>query len=174
MDLFEREDLKRLIRLLAERLDSAGVKGTVSIVGGAAIALQYLQDRDATTDIDAVLPQSDLVARVIAEIAVEENLDPKWVNEAVTAYVPFETSEMWTELLSVGGIHIRIASSDLLLAMKLKADRGRRDRGDIEGLIKLGGYTQLRQVQEIYERFHHQEVLAAGTSLMVEEILSKL
>lgn len=129
MDLFERDDLQRLIRLLAVQLDSRGVTGTVSIVGGAAIGIQYLVDRDSTTDIDALLPQNPQVTEVIKEIALHENLPGNWINDAVKAYVPLETQRMWVELFTVGGITIRVATADLLLAMKLKADRGLRDRG---------------------------------------------
>jgi hypothetical protein len=79
VDLFERKDLQRLLRLLAVRLDAAGVSGTVSLVGGAALSLRYLVDRDSTTDIDALLPPSPIVDRVIKEIAEQEKLDSGWI-----------------------------------------------------------------------------------------------
>jgi hypothetical protein len=172
VELFEREDLDRLLRLLAQRLDAAGVSGTISLVGGAAISLQYLFDRDSTTDIDALLPQSPIVAQIIHEIAVQENLDSGWINDAVKAYVPFETIDMWVDIFAIGGIVIRVASAELLLAMKLNADRGLRDRGDIEGLLGLIGVHSLEEVKEIFEKYHHQEILKESTCLMVEQILS--
>ncbi len=172
MDLFEREDLQRLIRLLAVQLDSRGVTGTVSIVGGAALSIQYLVDRDSTTDIDALLPQNPQVTEVINEIALQENLPSNWINDAVKAYVPFETQSMWVELFTVGGITIRVATADLLLAMKLKADRGMRDRPDIEGLIRLSGHKEFSQIRDVYEKFHHQEVMAERTSRLVQGILA--
>lgn len=172
MDLFEREDIQRLVRLLADRLVLAGVSGTISLVGGAAISLQYLIDRQSTTDIDAILPQHPLVAEVIREIADKENLDEDWINDAVAAYVPFETRDMWIEIITIDSITIRVASAELLLAMKLKADRGLRDRGDIEGLLGLMQLKNLNEVREIYEKFHHQEVLSDRTCRVVEKILS--
>ena len=171
MDLFDREEIQRLLELLADRLASAGISGTISLVGGAALSLQYLTDRDATTDIDAILPQDEIVGTIIQQIALEEDLVPTWVNDAVKAYVPFETNEMWIELFTVGAITIRIASAELLLAMKLKADRGMRDRGDIEGLIKLLEVKEVHKIEEIYERFHHQEVLSERTLAVVKQIL---
>jgi len=95
MNLFERNDVERLIKLLALKLDEAGVVGTVSMVGGAAISLQYVHDRDSTTDIDALFPQSQAVRSVIEEISKSENLQKDWINDAVKAYVPFEVSNMW-------------------------------------------------------------------------------
>lgn len=173
MILFEREDIENLLNLLADRLTQAGIRGTISIVGGAALSLEYLPDRDATTDIDADFPQNDLVRSIIGDIAAAKNLEPNWINNAVTAYIPFETSMMWREILTVGSITIRVGSAELLLAMKLKADRGSRDRGDIEGLIKLLRIKSVKQVVEIYEKFHHQEVLSKQTLQVVEKILAE-
>lgn len=173
MNLFERDDIEGLLNLLAERLTQAGVHGTISIVGGAALSLEYLTDRDATTDIDADFPHNDLVQSIIDEIASEMNLEPNWINKAVTAYIPFETSAMWREILTVGSITIRVASAELLLAMKLKADRGLRDRGDIKGLIRLLKIKSVDEITEIYEKFHHQEMLSEKTFQVVERILTE-
>lgn len=174
MYLLERADIERLLRLLAIRLSDNGIRGTISLVGGAAISLEYLIERDATTDIDAILPQHPLVSSIIQDIAEEEALSPDWVNSAVTAYVPFETSQMWKEIMTVGSITIRIATAELLLAMKLKADRGLRDRSDIEGLIKLMKIRSVSEIDEIYEKYHHQEVLSDRTKSVVREMLSHL
>ena len=98
-------------------------------------------------------------------------MDADWINDAVAAYVPFETRDMWIEIITIDSITIRVASAELLLAMKLKADRGMRDRGDIEGLLGLMQLKNLNEVREIYEKFHHQEVLSDRTCRVVEKIL---
>lgn len=171
MELFERGDIQRLVELLAQKLNEAGVTGTVSIVGGAAISLQYVHDRDSTTDIDALLPQNPAVQSVIAEISKSEDLPEHWINDAVKAYVPFEVSHMWVDLFSIGNVTVRVASAELLLAMKLRADRGLRDRGDIQRLLEICGCKSIDEVQEIYEKFQHQELLQERTRLMVQNLL---
>lgn len=158
--------------MLAQKLDDAGVVGTISIVGGAAISLQYVNDRDSTTDIDAILPENSIVARIIEDIAKAKNLPATWIYDAAKVYIPFEVNSMWLDLFSVGGVLIRVASAELLLAMKLRADRGVRDRGDIQKLLQICGHQSLSQVQETYEKFHHQEVMNSRTSQMVQEMLS--
>ena len=172
MELFERKDIQRFIELFAQKLNDAGVKGKVSIVGGAAISLQYVHDRDSTTDIDALLPQSPAVHSVIEEISKSENLPENWINDAVKAYVPFEVGTMWMDLFSVGEVSVRVASAELLLAMKLRADRGSRDRGDIHKLLEICGCRSIMEVQEIFERFYHQEVMGERTSLIVQKLLA--
>lgn len=173
MDLFGKAELERLIHLFAIRTNEADISGTISLVGGAALSLSYLQDRQATTDIDALLPSDLRISEIIAEMAAEENLDKNWINDAAKAYVPFETGQQWVDLYRVGGVLVRIASAELLLAMKLRADRGFRDRPDIEGLIKVCGIKSITEIDELYEKFHHQEVIREETRQIVIKMLAK-
>lgn len=171
MDLFKKEDIERLVRIFATRLSDAGITGSISLVGGAALSTNYLQDRHSTSDIDALFPCHPDVARIIEEISLEEGLESDWINDAAIAWVPFESKELWIELYRIDGIQIRIASADLLLAMKLKADRGVRDRSDIEGLIRLIGIETIEEIDAVYERFHDQEVLNDLTRAVVLSML---
>lgn len=173
MDLFNRAELDRLIHLFAAKINGAGISGTISLVGGAALSMSYLHDRRATTDIDALLPSDKRIAEIIAEIAAEENLAENWINDAAMAYVPFETQQQWIDLYRVGGVLVRIASAELLLAMKLRADRGFRDRADIEGLIKICGIKRIDEIEGLYGRFHHQEVIREETRQVVLKMLAK-
>ena len=173
MDLFNRAELDRLIHLFAAKINGAGISGTISLVGGAALSMSYLHDRRATTDIDALLPSDKRIAVIIAEIAAEENLAENWINDAAMAYVPFETQQQWIDLYRVGGVLVRIASAELLLAMKLRADRGFRDRADIEGLIKICGIKRIDEIEGLYGRFHHQEVIREETRQVVLKMLAK-
>lgn len=93
------------------------------------------------------------------------------LNDAAIAWVPFESKELWVELYRIGSIEIRIASADLILAMKLKADRGVRDRSDIEGLIQLIGINNIEEIEVIYERFYDQEILSDLTRAVVVGML---
>ena len=173
-NLFDKAEVERLVRIFALRIDDAGVSGTISLVGGAALSLSYLQNRDATTDIDALLPSDLKISEIIAEIADAENLNKNWINDAAKAYVPFEIEQHWVDLYRVGGVLVRIATAELLLAMKLRADRGFRDRLDIEGLIKICGITTMPEIEALYEKFHHQEVIQEKTRFAVIGMLERI
>ena len=54
MILFEKEDIEELIFLLATRLNTAGISGKISIVGGAALSVAYIPERSATMDIETL------------------------------------------------------------------------------------------------------------------------
>ncbi len=167
MKLFEKEDIQELIHLLATRLNEIGVSGKISIVGGAALSVAHIPDRSATMDIDATYPNDPRVSAVIKQIADERNLPTNWINNSVNAYIPFETSEIWVHSQKIGQIEIRFGSAELLLAMKLKADRGNRDRPDIASLISICGITTIEEIEALYERLHHQEVLSPKTKSAV-------
>jgi hypothetical protein len=158
---------------MALKLDQAGVSGQISIVGGAAISLAYVFEREATSDIDALLPNDPRVSDVIAEIAATERLEGNWINDAVKGWVPFEIEAQWIELFREGNMIVRIATAELLLALKLRADRGRRDRSDIEALIKLCGISTMNEIDKIYESFHHQEVLDSETRQVFARMLNQ-
>ena len=171
MDLFEKKDIENLIDLFALKLDAEGIEGSISIVGGAALSLAYITDRYATTDIDATFPVHPRITEIIQEIALEQNLAQTWINDAVKAYVPFETVPMWVDFKKIGNIQIRIGSAEFLLAMKLKADRGFRDRPDIAALIKLCGLTSLEEIEDLYGRYQHQEILCGRTKEFLCQVL---
>lgn len=168
-------DLEELVREFADQLDHAGVEGTVSILGGAAIALLYHSDRHATADIDALFPADDRVAEVIREIGRERDLPENWINNKVELTLPFHGNSgvnLWTDYLTVGSIAVRIASAEYMLALKLNADRGLRDRPDIEALITICGLSTIEQVDELFERYFDQDLLKPATRLVVEKMLS--
>lgn len=174
MDLFNREDLEALIKEFATRLDGAGIHGSISIVGGAALALTYIPDRHATTDIDALFPKNPTVEAIISEIAEEKSLPPDWINQKVNMFMPFEAIELWDFHSQVGNIKIQIGKADLLLAMKLKANRGLRDNEDIESLLKICDLKSIAEVEEIYEKYEPQGVINADAREIVVRMLENM
>ena len=176
-DLFFRVDLERLVKLPANKLHEAGVEGTIKILGGAAIALVYHADRTSTADIDALIPADERIADIIYKIGMEESLPENWINNRVKFTSPFEGNPnltYWKEYLREGSIIIQIASAEFLLAMKLKADRGVRDRPDIEILIPICGLTTIEEIIELYENYYPQDVLKSETREVVINMLRNM
>lgn len=126
MTAFDADQISNLLRDLVRRLAQQGVSGGIRVVGGSAIALMNPQRR-ATHDIDAVLAPVEPIMAAARDLADQRGLPPDWLNDAVKAYVPPVGSEDWVELIREGDLTVSIASAELLLAMKLYANRGRRD-----------------------------------------------
>lgn len=170
--MFDFERLEGLFAELARRLQEKGIDGQLLVVGGAAMILLG-ESRHATFDIDGLLtPRQDMLS---AAKAMSEDLaiPVDWLSDAVSAYVPFLVTDEWTEVSSRPGLSVYVASPELLLAMKLKSNRGVRDTEDIELLLSRLSITKLDEVEAIYEKYHAQEVLSPQATIRVEEWLSK-
>jgi hypothetical protein len=164
--------VRSLLQELARRLDLAGISAGVRVVGGAALAVLDV-DRRATSDIDAVVVPMGVASGAIQEMAVEHDLPADWLNDAALAYIPLVGSEDWIEIYRSGQVSISIGSTPMLLAMKLFANRGIRDSDDIEFLLAACEVTCVQDAQEIYERYHAQDVLGDSAVARVEHWLSR-
>ena len=155
--IFDKKRLQYLLDAFLREIDAAGVVGKIYLVGGAALSLYYF-DRDATRDIDAGFPQDPRIAKVILDIAKRENLPLDWINSDSAMFFGFPPSNYWSSMKKIGNIELKVASPELLLAMKLKASRGRRDNEDIIELLALCKIDSVDQVLVIYEEVYAQEV----------------
>ena len=165
-------DVENLLRELARRVHARGVAAGIRVVGGAAIALMN-PDRRVTQDIDALLLPEEPLRNIAALMAAERGLTQDWLNDAAKAYVPLVGLEDWQEVFREGDVAIYIGSIEMLLAMKLLANRGRRDTSDIEFLLGRCQITSLEQAQEIYERYHAQDVIAGAAAARIANWLAR-
>lgn len=68
---FTRNDIIRLLRLLAADLDTRGIEADISLIGGAALAIRYFE-RALTADIDAALFPESAILELSEEFAVKQ------------------------------------------------------------------------------------------------------
>jgi len=155
------DEIRGLLEELAVRLDAAGIAAGIRVVGGAAISILD-SDRRSTTDVDAVIVPAGAAAEIIAALGNERGLPNNWLNDAALAYVPPVGPEDWIEVIRRGEVTVSIGSVQMLLAMKLLANRGVRDSADIEYLLDACNVRNLDDAQAIYEAYHAQDVLSAS------------
>ena len=165
-------DIRELLGELALRMSAAGIQGGIRVVGGSAIALMNPLRR-ATQDIDAVLVPAGPIVLIASDIALERGLQPDWLNDAVKAYIPLVGTEDWIEILREGDAVVSIGSSEMLLAMKLLSNRGRRDAEDIEYLLGECGISTVEEAQAVYERYHAQEVISDSAVARIRHWLDR-
>jgi predicted nucleotidyltransferase component of viral defense system len=168
--LFNRQRLEEIMDVFLIELDKRGVKGTILLVGGAALSLYYF-DRESTLDIDAALPNDSRVTEVIKEIAIREKLPVNWINSDASMYFGFPPSSFWITKQQVGDITLKVASAELLIAMKLKAARGRRDNEDIVELFRILKIQEIEQVEQIYETIYAQETIPDSSRELLLSLL---
>ena len=169
----EVDDIQALLGELVRRLGQQNIKAGIRIVGGAAVALQW-SERSATQDIDAVLLPAEPILEIAKSMAEDFSLVPHWLNNAAQAYVPFEASlDDWSEIFNNDEVTINSASPTLLLAMKLHANRGRRDAEDIDYLLGACDVTSVEQAEQIYEHYFSQCVLSETAIMRIETWLAE-
>jgi hypothetical protein len=166
--LFSPEDLDEALRLLVRGLVVAGVEIEIKIVGAAAVTLQV--GREALTqDIDALYPSNPKFNAVVKRIATTKNWPETWINDAVKMFVShYDTDADWEIHTEEGGVVVRVARPQLLLAMKLLAGRGRRDTQDIDRLLDRCEITSMLAAKEIFDRYYPTEVIASPALRQLE------
>lgn len=173
----ERDDIIVGLRELVGELRNAGEVAGIRLVGGAALALRYF-DRGVTQDLDSVhvRPGSDAaVAAAAAKVAQRHDWDASWLNFEVTRADALPTLGRpvdWKTIYDEGGITIQVASKEVLLAMKLRANRPGRDTRDIRLLMGLSGMTTLAEAEALYEEFYPGDSLSDRATQMVTRILA--
>ena len=165
-------EVRELLEDLATRLNDAGVTAGIRVVGGAALAILD-EDRRSTADIDAVIVPAGVAADIVIELAEERGLPDDWLNDAALAYIPPVGPDDWREVIRRGDVRVSIGSVEMLLAMKLRANRGVRDSDDIQFLLDACDVKSLDDAQAIYEKYHAQDVISPSATTRIQHWLDQ-
>ncbi len=113
-------------------------RGSVYLVGGAAMALGYGRE-GLTLDIDAVVSHQAGTEEARA-MAAKHGLPEEWLNSNAAGWVPPQPA--WARVRPTRpGLTVHVAPAEHVLAMKLVASR-RKDRPDIRLLIQHTGMAE--------------------------------
>jgi hypothetical protein len=182
MSLLAKDDILRGLRKIDERARAAGVLIDLAIYGGAALVIAF-NARQATRDVDAVVRGSpDFLRNAAAQIAVEENWPPDWLNDGVKGFISNnEAMTLMSEFQgsSGGGLRIHVPTPSYIFAMKCMAMRpegidGSHDVSDIELLANKLGVKTPEEAFSIIEGFYPASRIPAKVRFGVEEIMSRL
>ena len=90
----------------------------------------------------------------LREVLLERGLDAEWFNwHAKGLQPPVGGEEMWHEVVRNGDVVLYAANTDALLAMRLRAARG-KDTPDIAYLLTACHVTTLEAAEEVFERHY--------------------
>jgi hypothetical protein len=146
------------LEAVARKATAAGIEASIHIVGGAAIELS-IGDRGATRDIDALVYQRGTLDAVIAEVGRERGWPDDWLNDKVAMFVSdYVDPHDWPTQRIVGSIVIKVAPLDVLVAMKLRAARGRRDFSDLDLLLDESRWSRT-DVERCYDHLYPHDPL---------------
>lgn len=159
---FDREDIVAALNELVNHLVAASATSHIRIVGGAAVALQF--GRYATTsDVDALYRADSAVEEAVVAIARKRGWPEDWLNDKVKMWAShFDGPADWVHFDVRDDVTISVAGAPLLLAMKLRAARGRRDAPDIDVLLDACEIDSIAEAVELYERYYPEDVMGSG------------
>ena|ERR1019366_2276382 len=157
---------------LGEELMRRGVAAKLYIVGGAVMVLAH-DSRDATMDVDGDFYPRDSVMEAAREIALLRDLPEDWLNAAANGFIPVFKSPEWRPLFHFGSLEVLAADDRTMLAMKIRASRGRRDEPDIALLLKSCGVTTVEQAFALYEEYFPEDPAPARAHSILKYLLSQ-
>lgn len=174
---FGADEIRELLTELGARLVRRGVEARIFVVGGAAMALAYSQER-LTRDIDAVFEPAAVVREEAAKIADERGLPDDWINDGVKGFMPDKVKNPPEATgFSVPGISVGIATPEYMLAMKASASRLEADEDDLRKLVHLARVRSVDHALEIVEKHYDRRLLTPkvqfNLAAIVEDELSK-
>jgi hypothetical protein len=114
------------------------------------------------------------VLTVAAEIGERRGLGTEWLNNSAQQFIPVFKKPNWQPVLKAGNVEIVAADERSMLAMKMRAGRGSRDRLDIKILVKKCGITSAAQALELYEEFFPEDPLPDRTLPLLDEAITAL
>jgi hypothetical protein len=102
-------------------------------------------------------------------MALERGWPEDWLNDKATMFEPDYGDPQWEVIAQEGDVVISAAPDDLLLAMKLRAGRGRRDTLDIDRLLDACGVDSLASAERIFERYFPHDAIADRALIQLRE-----
>jgi hypothetical protein len=165
-------DIRRLLELLGEELETAGVEGELYLVGGAVMCLAF-DARPATRDVDALFRPTREIREAAARVADRAGVPRGWLNDAVKGFL--DDRGDFDPFLELPNLRVFIARPEYLLAMKCASMRLAeefRDVDDVRYLLRYLNITSVDQALEIVTRYVDEDRLMPKARLALEELLS--
>jgi hypothetical protein len=123
-----------------------------------------------TRDVDALHPPSQEFTDVVHLIAARRGWPLNWLNDAVKGFMShFDSADDWETFDEGRTVTVFIARPQLLLAMKLLAGRGTRDREDIEKLLDACKVTSVAAAEEIFDKYYPAESMSHRAATLLRE-----
>ena len=164
-------DLVEALTDLGHQLEQRAIRARLYVVGGVVMVLAH-DSRDATADVDGDFYPHDEVIEVARDVARDRGLPADWLNAAARGFIPVFKSPEWRPLFTFGTLDVLAADDRTLLAMKIRASRGRRDEPDIALLLERCEITTVDEAFDLYDEYFPEDPAPARARVIIEFLLS--
>jgi hypothetical protein len=166
----KRDEILEALNEVGIELERRAISARVLLVVGAVMVLAH-GTRDATDDIDGDFCPRGEVRAVAQEVAVRRGLSSDWLNSAALGFIPVFKEPDWQPVVKLGSLEVAVADDRTMLAMKIRASRGRRDEPDLAVLLKKCAVTSVDQAFELYDEYFPEDPAPKRSRLMLEHLL---
>ncbi len=128
-------------------------------------------NRFSTDDVDATLYPVDEVLVIAADVGSRLGLRTDWLDSSVGGHIPSTKEPEWTPVITFGSVEVAVADKRTMLAMKIRASRGRRDEADVAFLLDACSITTLEEAMELYDEYFPEDEAPARSRPMIEHAL---
>jgi hypothetical protein len=163
-------EMTRALDALAVELRRRHVTAKLYLVGGAVMVLAF-QARPSTNDIDADVYPPEQVLEAADSVGRQLGLAEGWLNNDAKIFLPVVGTIRWAPVFHRDSLEVVAADEQTMLAMKLRASRGRRDEGDIGFLVGRLGLTTEREIVDLYEEFFPEDPLTARAREVIRAVV---
>jgi hypothetical protein len=170
--MLTKEKILKYFNLLNDELKALDIHGELLLAGGASMCLVH-EARDMTKDIDALYEPKSLINQIVKKIAIRENIQENWLNDAVKAYIIPDTPI--DSFLNLGNLVINTVSPNYLLAMKMMASRyGEHDYDDIIFLLRKLHISTIDEAIDSLLTFFSPEQILPKTQFVIQQAIEKI
>ena len=159
----DRVEIEAALRALADEVERRGIDGAKLWVCGGTVMVLEVGSREATKDVDGALRPRRELLEAAAAIASSLDLREGWLNDDASAYFPDSADDHWIQPpRRFGSLEVYLADDEMMLALKLRAGRGRLDRPDLMALLDRLGISSEEAALQVFGSFYPNDVISPG------------
>lgn len=140
-EVFDRKTLESALTRVGDLLQAEDLSVDLACCGGV-ISTLYFGDRDSTHDVDAMFPDNpqvkDTLVRIIRQVGDEMGLETGehslWFNDSISFFGLQTKSDV--VIFEHGGLTLKAAEWEEMLAHKIHASRHQKDRDDAQRILQ--------------------------------------
>lgn len=160
-----------LFKMLNSNLGNLNIIGELYLTGGAVMCLAF-NSRPSTKDIDAVFVPQSIIRKEAKKIAISEELNDGWINDAVKGFLSDKGD--FNSFMELSNLKIFIPYPEYLLAMKCAAMRlgfEFHDEQDVRYLLKYLNIEKYQTAIDIITKYYPLEHFPQKTLYALSEFL---
>ena len=166
----DKREILQALDMMNAILQGKGIKGEICLYGGAVMCLAF-EARRSTKDVDGVFHPAAEVRAAAAETARRMDLPESWLNDGVKGFLVEHPRRTW---LSLSNLHVLVAETDYLFAMKALAARvDTSDRDDMRLLIRELKIQRLDDALQVVEKYYPRNLVKPATLYFLEELFDE-